>query len=289
MKNSRTFMLSTTEALVASAIVAIGGIVWLVSRGISFPGVIVAPLCVATVLGALLILGIREHLEALQQALIDKPRRVFVTVFALWGLYAIYTTATEAATLNAAIVIAVYLSLPFLLLKGARGLKRGTWLDGVSILWIWLPIEFGLLRRFAAASGANNGLQYAFAQGLAINMGLIAFAAWRRFPGIGYRLEFDRKSIATASLGFVMFAVIAIPLGLAITFIQFRLESSKLLIAPAAFLGIFLTIAIPEELLFRGLIQNWLERVSARPILSLMLGSIIFGAAHLNNGPVVAN
>ena len=128
-----------------------------------------------------------------------------------------------------------------------------------------------------------------FAQALAINMGVVAFAAWRRLPGIGYRFEFDRNQISGALVSFSIFAAIAIPLGFAIGFIRYSFDLSKLALAPAAFLGIYLLVAIPEEVLFRGLIQNWLERVSGRPVFSLMLASIVFGAAHLNNGPVVPN
>jgi membrane protease YdiL (CAAX protease family) len=50
-------------------------------------------------------------------------------------------------------------------------------------------------------------------------------------------------------------------------------------------LGIFFLIAIPEELLFRGIIQNFLEKTLRKPPLALFVTSLIFGAAHLNNGP----
>ena len=50
-------------------------------------------------------------------------------------------------------------------------------------------------------------------------------------------------------------------------------------------LGIFIFIGIPEELLFRGIIQNLLEKAIGRPALALGVASLIFGAAHLNNGP----
>ena len=60
------------------------------------------------------------------------------------------------------------------------------------------------------------------------------------------------------------------------------------LIAGAAFLleyiGIALTIALPEELLFRSVIQNLLEKTFGwRPVV-LWTSALIFGAAHLNNG-----
>jgi membrane protease YdiL (CAAX protease family) len=47
--------------------------------------------------------------------------------------------------------------------------------------------------------------------------------------------------------------------------------------------------AISEELLFRGLIQNWFERMTGRRIVGLILAAIVFGASHLNNGPPIPN
>jgi membrane protease YdiL (CAAX protease family) len=87
----------------------------------------------------------------------------------------------------------------------------------------------------------------------------------------------------------VAFAAIAIPLGLAIGFITFSFGWTKLAIAPLQFIGIFLFTALPEEFLFRGLFQNWLQRATGGSTTSLLIASIIFGASHLNNGPPIPN
>ena len=51
---------------------------------------------------------------------------------------------------------------------------------------------------------------------------------------------------------------------------------------------IFLFIALPEEILFRGVIHRYLERVLRwSQLATLLLSSVIFGAAHLNNPPNV--
>ena len=42
--------------------------------------------------------------------------------------------------------------------------------------------------------------------------------------------------------------------------------------------------AIPEELLFRGLLQNLLRRWTGRPFFSITVGAVLFGLAHLNVG-----
>jgi membrane protease YdiL (CAAX protease family) len=55
-------------------------------------------------------------------------------------------------------------------------------------------------------------------------------------------------------------------------------------IALGRVLGIFLVTAVPEELLFRGLLQNLIRHWTGRPILALTLASLVFGAAHLDVG-----
>ena len=54
----------------------------------------------------------------------------------------------------------------------------------------------------------------------------------------------------------------------------------------AAAVGIiFVGTALPEEILFRALIQNLLMQRQGPSARTLLLASVIFGAAHLDNGP----
>lgn len=276
-------------ALLLSGVAAAGGFIWLAMRGIATPDALVISLCGGAILAGILVLGIDHQLERLQQALSARPVRIVAIIATLLGLYVVYAIGTKTAHVESLAFMAAYLSVPFVLLHRSRGHAQGTLLDAITILWIWLPIELGLIRQVLLAATPNINFHYAFAQGLAIIMGIIAFAAWRRFPGIGYRFEFDRQKWIIAASCFLIFAAIAIPLGFAIHFIHYSFALRKLLLAPAAFLGIYLFTAIPEELLFRGLIQNWIERVTNRPAFSLVTASIIFGASHLNNGPPVPN
>src|SRR3989449_11643561 len=71
--------------------------------------------------------------------------------------------------------------------------------------------------------------------------------------------------------------------------IQYSFATSKLYAAPVLFVGIFLFTALPEEFLFRGLIQNWLQRTVRSGAISLAIASLIFGASHLNNGSPIPN
>jgi membrane protease YdiL (CAAX protease family) len=158
-----------------------------------------------------------------------------------------------------------------------------------AILWLWLPLEFGILRSVLIVRTTGTDLHYAFAQLLVVDAGIIAFAVWNRTPSIGYRFEASQRILSSGLFHFLLFAVIAIPLGLTIGFIRYNFMASKLYTAPLVFTGIFLFTALPEEFLFRGLIQNWIERRTRRRTVSLVTASVIFGASHLNNGPPIPN
>ena len=282
-------MLSTKVALLLPCLSVPAATVWLVSRGFPFLNAGVISICAGLVLVGMLVLGTGKQLEDLQKLLIARPARVFAIIAALFVVYLLYAIATQTARPQRLVVMALYLSFPFLLLTKQRGESKATWLDLAAILWMWLPLELGLVRRLTLASSASADFHYAFAEGLAINVAIVAFGAWRRLRGIGYRYEFSRKTVSTGLVCFMLFAAIAIPLGFAIHFIRYSFQLNKLILAPPTFLRIFLFTAIPEELLFRGLIQNCLERMAGRRILGLVIASTVFGASHLNNGPPIPN
>jgi membrane protease YdiL (CAAX protease family) len=87
----------------------------------------------------------------------------------------------------------------------------------------------------------------------------------------------------------VILAAIAIPLGLAIGFIRPVFDAAELLLLPVMLGAIFLFNALPEEILFRGLLQNWIEKGTRNRAAALVMASVIFGLAHLNNGSPVPN
>ncbi|HSB14272.1 MAG TPA: CPBP family intramembrane glutamic endopeptidase, partial [Bryobacteraceae bacterium] len=48
---------------------------------------------------------------------------------------------------------------------------------------------------------------------------------------------------------------------------------------------IFVGTALPEEILFRSLVQNWMMLRFGDNIRTLLAASFLFGCAHLDNGP----
>jgi len=49
------------------------------------------------------------------------------------------------------------------------------------------------------------------------------------------------------------------------------------------FVGLFLTVALPEELFFRGILLRGLEKVFVKKWIPLVISSMAFGLMHWNN------
>jgi membrane protease YdiL (CAAX protease family) len=88
----------------------------------------------------------------------------------------------------------------------------------------------------------------------------------------------NRRDVRLALVATFAFALIGAPIGLTTGFLRWnpRPEWVAIVVAPVA---IYLATAIPEEFLFRGLIQNALERLIGRA--ALPIASVIFGLAHM--------
>ena len=82
----------------------------------------------------------------------------------------------------------------------------------------------------------------------------------------------------------VLFLAIALPIGIFSGFVNPGLTTLPGLEIAARILATVFFVALPEEILFRGIIQNQLtRRLAKRPQTALAISSLIFGLAHINN------
>jgi len=114
-----------------------------------------------------------------------------------------------------------------------------------------------------------------------LDAGLYAFLAVRCLTGVGYDLRLRARDWRTGLREFIFYMPIAIPLGLAIGFLHLhhRIPHPWLLIP--AWLFTFIGVALPEEVFFRGWMQNLLERRIGR-LAALLLTACVFGLSHFN-------
>jgi len=111
---------------------------------------------------------------------------------------------------------------------------------------------------------------------------LYLYLVIRRLPGAGYSLVPSRSAVFVGLREWLFYFPIALGLGEATGFIHFHAVRPGAGVF-ATVLVTFLLIALPEELFFRGILQNLLEtRVGKN--LALVMAAVIFGLSHFNQG-----
>jgi membrane protease YdiL (CAAX protease family) len=154
-----------------------------------------------------------------------------------------------------------------------------------AVLFMWYSVEFGAVPDISLPGGAGL-VGYAKIALLVLLLYIVTLS--QRLPEAGFTFALNRSDWREALINVALFAVIALPFGLITGFIKPAAALPSFLEIAGRGVFIFLFIALPEEILFRGVIHRYLERVLCWPQLAtLILSSVIFGAAHLNNPPDV--
>jgi membrane protease YdiL (CAAX protease family) len=157
--------------------------------------------------------------------------------------------------------------------------------DAIAILLVWLPIEFKLLPDLVVPPFGHRGINL-------VKILMVPFLVWsalivRRWLGLGYNLYIKRRDVLTALVAFAAFTIVGLPLALGVRFVHPSTSLPPVLEILGRGIVTWAFVALPEELLFRGMIQNWLMRTIGSPMVGLVVASLIFGAAHLDNPPKI--
>ena len=151
-----------------------------------------------------------------------------------------------------------------------------------AVLFLWYSVEFGVV------PDVNLGGLIGYLKLALIVLFLYVVTLSNRLPEVGFTFSLNRRDWREVLINFVLFGIIAIPIGLVTGFIKPSTALPSLMEILGRGIAIFLFIALPEEILFRGVIHRYLERVLRwSQVATLILSSIIFGAAHLDNPPNV--
>jgi membrane protease YdiL (CAAX protease family) len=153
--------------------------------------------------------------------------------------------------------------------------QRGNWRDLVVLAALGLAVD---LRWFESAWPAHLAV---FNKMLLLDAGIYGFILVRRLDGVGFDLRLRLSDVRTGLREFGWYAPIAIALGLGLGFLHFHAAWPRSLTLAGALLFTFAFIAVPEELFFRGWMQNLLERRLGRTA-ALLTTAVLFGLAHFN-------
>ena len=207
------------------------------------------------------------------------PALVFVAPILLTCYFAASSAVVGAFSFELTALVLIYTLAPTAVLY-----REGAWADFLAILLLWIPIEFGA--GAALIPQAQRGFLHSVAYGVAILLGLTLFLCFRRIGGMKYNAPRAWRDVWLPLVGFVIVAPLLIGVGIAIGFIptpHLPLRSGRQMAAAVGI--IFVGTALPEEILFRALIQNLIMQRFGDNTRTLLLASLIFGCAHLDNGP----
>jgi CAAX protease family protein len=276
---------------VVRAVLAIAlavGAVFLVSRRAGMPdeeilGLVLSLLTLGFLLLPLPVLLSARGVRRLGAWVEGRPLRAALLPAALLVACVPYWSIPGAVTGAGIVRLLLYILVPSAL---AVALPRGRYRlagDAVVVLCIWMPVELRLLQPAFPWPPAGGGSFLMGPLGLGLLLYLMLVA--RGFDPAGLTLRVEPRDVASATGSFAAFAAVGVPIGLRTGFLIFGTHDRPPLFALAAGTVILIFTGLPEEVLFRGFIQTMLVRVTGRPVLGLIAASIIFGAAHLDNGP----
>jgi hypothetical protein len=160
--------------------------------------------------------------------------------------------------------------------------QRGNWRDLLVLAVLGLAVD---LRWFEGAWPPHLDI---FNKVLLLDAGIYGFVLIRQLSGTGFDLRLGLRDLRIGLREAAIYTPIALALGLSLGFLHLHAGWPAPGRAAFAWFFTFFFIAVPEELYFRGWMQNLLEKRMGR-YGALFLTGCIFGLAHFNKRAATFN
>ncbi len=235
---------------------------------------------------------------SLRNMLLPKLERVYVFPAYCIVLYLVYCAVTGGIQ-NNAILFGYYLVLPCTILLMHPTRQQLSIHDFIAVVLFWIPFDLHWVEKRSGAQVMPNALDWAIFAVSAVLVGIACWGLLRNLSGMKLNSNLSVKDLGLVAGLLLLLTILLIPTGLFIGFIKpnsvmqnasaievFQLAVNFLtgMSFWKTWVMIFATIALSEELLFRSLLQNMLEKTLKSPVMALVTTSILFGFAHLGNG-----
>ncbi|MBN1478725.1 CPBP family intramembrane metalloprotease [candidate division KSB1 bacterium] len=222
-------------------------------------------------------------LKILREDFHAKPSRVWFFAAILWSAVQLYAILSGQFLFIHALKTGIWLGIATVLVRFLRQFKVPSALDYILVLLLWLPIEIGTLQGVSIppVQGVLDPMTI-----VALLVLIYAYLVVRQFD-VGFSYRLSGEDVRVVILDFIVFFFIAIIVGMLTGFLSITDRMPSLGDLISRFAAIFFFIALPEELLFRGVIFKVLEQQfkgQKRAVAKAMVvSSVIFGLAHINN------
>jgi membrane protease YdiL (CAAX protease family) len=210
------------------------------------------------------------------------PTPIQVLAPALLGIVYVLVTVDRGRFSTRWLVLYAILPVAMAVLMAIshRSPKGGAyWAEFLILAVLGLAVD---LRWFERAWPAHLSI---FNKVLLLDSGIYAFVGVRDLEGVGFDLRIGLRDLLIGLREFLFFFPFALGLGLLLGFLHVHpfgpAVFTVLLKFAGAWLFTFFFIAVPEELFFRGWLQNLLERRMGRSS-ALFATAVLFGLSHFN-------
>jgi len=125
-----------------------------------------------------------------------------------------------------------------------------------------------------------GGVRIGYSFFFAVALGLYVLAVRRPLASLDVNPGLGARQIGVALAGTLLLAVVAVPLGAMVDYVTWNPRPGAPLFAVERLLGLVLFVGLPEELLFRGLLQEGVTRLRG-PRVGVVVASLLFGFVHI--------
>lgn len=243
--------------------------------------------CLALMLGVFAAFPYADFIHELRRHAHASLLLAILMPFALLIPYFILAFGTGTFSFLALAKLCAYIAIPtvFLLPNRRYSAENASWRDFAAMLSLGFPVSAGWLSHIWIWPEDI----YIFRPIFCVCVGAYAFLVVRNLKDAGYKLLFKKGDLTEGGINFLAFIILAIPLGLVLHFIHPHARNVGVFTFLVDFVGVYLTVAIPEEFLFRGILQNLLVKTFKPPHHGrngLLVAAVIFGLSHLHHAPV---
>lgn len=261
------------------------------ARSHDIPAAVAAPIVTAFLFQAVVFLTplFPEALRAVEARFPPWLRAGLLAAVSL-GPYAIYSWPLglfdEVAFAKLA---ALVLAAAFLFRIAPPREQALSWQDLVMLALLVSPVISGLtpfFRQIYLSPGQGVPRLDILGKLMVAALGANAFLSLRPLPNVGFRLLPTKSDCITGFRYFLYYLPVGIPLALGLGAVSFSWppwgEPMFWLQWAGKGVGIYLATALPEELCFRGILQNLLAGRLRNPWLAQVWAAAAFGAVHLS-------
>ena len=235
-----------------------------------------AYLCFVLLLAPLWFFGF-DLADVLRKRLRSPASRIFAAaVFTV--PYCVYAISRHEFRWSSALeMLAIPLAIS-VLFEFSHLQQKFTWQDAVVLFGLAAILQTHLL----ASAWPYQGLGSLPKLYLA-DVALYSYLVVRNLQKMGYSLVPQTSAVAIGVREWLLFFPFAMAVGYSLHFIRFTPRGHSPGQIAATSIGTLLLIALPEELYFRGILQNLLEPLAGRTR-ALAIASVLFGLSHYPKG-----